>query len=428
MAKVNLIYELLKKANILSKDGYSSEALESLDHAEKVAIETKREDLLAVIHGTSGGIHTNLGDFENAKENLEKSLHYFESFREINSFCDNCYAGIERNLGYLFKNLSRYEEAKKKYIDALRIFEKLLKKDSTNILYLSQVTITLEMLAYLLKEIGQFEDANKNFKRVQELEEELQRKAPGFIKYPVDITGIFINNPKYFIIYGGEKIIEFNIEKFLLKNHKLFTIMGIFGALSIYLNSIYTINPNEFVKIGVVSSFILFIMVAIKILQKAEVHNLKTILTLSDANLKRIIFILPFSFLVLSISYYIYVNLMGSFILVFVFIIFIFGLIIFRYFENVLIKRYFKLVEYGIPDFFVSLLVGFLYLIPTILLVYLLINFVFMNSILAPLIFSNILVLIYLILRMQNIPQYVKDYYEFQFNVNYIKTHIKKKN
>lgn len=426
MAKVDLIYELLKKANISSMEGYPSEALGLLESAEKLAIETKRDDLLAVIHGISGGIHTNLGDFENAKKNLEESLNYFESFLGIHSFSDNCFAGIERNLGYLLKNYNRYEEAKKNYIDALRIFEKLLKKDSTNILYLSQVIITLEMLADLLKEIGQFEDATQNFERVQKLEEELQRKAPGFIKYPLDITGILINNPKYFIIYGGEKIIEFNIERFLVKNHKLFTIMSVFGALSIYLNNIYT-NPNEFVKIGVVSSLLLFIMVAIKILQKADVHNLKTIFTLSDANLYRIIFIIPFLFLVLSISYYIYSKLMDSFIYVFNFFIFIFGLIIFRYFENFLIKLYFKLVDSGISDFFIFILVGFLYSIPTILLAYLLNNFKFLNEILAPLLVSNILVFIYLILRLQNIPQYAKDYCGFQFNLNYINTNIRKR-
>lgn len=425
--KLKELFKLIKEANILSNEGNYEGALELLHHAEELARDYNRPELLAVIYATFGYIFTSDRDFEKAKENLEQSLDILEQFAVQDSFYNLWVAGVQRSLGYLFKNMGKHEDAKDKYQCALKMHEALFEKDPTSVLYLSQVVMTLKGLADLLKDMGKREDAENKSKRALELEEALNKIAPDFEMYSPDITGEFINNPKYFIIYKIKNEVEFNIEKFLEYNHKLFTALGLFGALSIYLNSISN-EPSEILKLGIVSSLILFIIVSIKILTKAfEFHNYSTIFSSSKGNLKRIVFIVPFFSLSISILCHVLINLKGSLIVLSQIIVFIFWVIILLYFLNIIEKIYLKIEESAIPNIFAPFL-AFFFCIPGIFLIYFPMNKSnFLTIIFTPFFVAYGFMFLYFILRLQNLPQYIDSYHYFHFNWHFIKSLVKRK-
>lgn len=424
------LFELIKEANVLNKENNFEDAFELLSRAEKLAIDSNRQELLAVIYATFGYILTSppYEDFEKAKENLEQSLDFLEQFAVQNSFYNLWVAGVQRNLGYLFKIMGKHEDAKEKYQSALKVHEDLFEKDPTSVLYLSQVVMTLKGLADLLQDMHKREDADNKFKRALELEEMLLKNAPDFEMYSPDITGVLTNNPKYFIIYKIKNKVEFDIEKFLENNYKLFAALGIFGALSIYLNSILN-EPIEIFELGIVSSLIIFIIISMKILTKAfEFHGYNTFFSSSRGNLKRIIFITPFICMSISILYHVLINLNGPLIVLFQIIVFILGLIILKWFSNITEKIYLKIIESAIPNVFAIVLGFFFFLMPAIF---------FLNF---PTNYSNILTLIYLplsvsfglsvpyfVLRFQNIFQYIDSYHYYHFNWHFIKSSIKRK-
>lgn len=112
-----------------------------------------------------------------------------------------------------------------------------------------------------------------------------------------------------------EKDVDFQIRVFLDENSDLFVIMGVFGALSIYLNTILTsIDPqsssavNAMLQIGIVSSLFLFILVSLIIFYNAlRTHGEPIPLSFfqpNTGNLLRILLLVPFFLLVLAVSYF----------------------------------------------------------------------------------------------------------------------------
>lgn len=100
---------------------------------------------------------------------------------------------------------------------------------------------------------------------------------------------------------------DFQLDLFLKDNHQLFTIMGIFGAISIYLNTLSQGSDIQSLRVGIVSSFVLFIVVSLVIFLKAfKTHDDESVplafLTPSKGNFKRILFIIPFSLLIITIT------------------------------------------------------------------------------------------------------------------------------
>ena len=71
---------------------------------------------------------------------------------------------------------------------------------------------------------------------------------------------------------GGEddKKGGFQIEAFLEENYKLFVIIGVFGALSIYLETLFIDYnmPMPILQLGMVTCFTLFIVVSLVILYR----------------------------------------------------------------------------------------------------------------------------------------------------------------
>ena len=135
---------------------------------------------------------------------------------------------------------------------------------------------------------------------------------------------------------------NFKIEAFLEENYKLITIMGIFGAISIYLNSLNQNNdrPEFTLQIGIVSSLLLLSLISIIIFLRAfekQDNNslIISFLSLDKGNLMRILFIIPFSLLIFSIIFYIFTtfpipsDFIIGFILYVVGMMFIFGTVSF---------------------------------------------------------------------------------------------------
>lgn len=102
---------------------------------------------------------------------------------------------------------------------------------------------------------------------------------------------------------------NFSLESFLEKSQKLFTIYGIFGALSIYLTSFSKDNANfTFLNLGITSSLLLFLIVSVVIIKKAfhdsDKQFLIQYLTIDEKNIYRLVFIIPFSMLSVIIIYF----------------------------------------------------------------------------------------------------------------------------
>ena len=113
---------------------------------------------------------------------------------------------------------------------------------------------------------------------------------------------------------GGEddKKGGFQIEAFLEENYKLFVIIGVFGALSIYLETLFIDYnmPMPILQLGMVTCFTLFIVVSLVILYRAlktqdnEPIPLSLIMP-SIGNFVRIFFVISFAILIVVIFYFV---------------------------------------------------------------------------------------------------------------------------
>jgi hypothetical protein len=121
------------------------------------------------------------------------------------------------------------------------------------------------------------------------------------------------------------------IEAFLEDNYKLITIMGVFGALSVYLTEVLD-NSDLFYQTGVVASFALFLLISLLILWKCrgklinmESPNLS--LAVLIENVKLLLFLFPLYWLVFIISCYV-IFVLSSFEIFLGFFMFMLGAIL----------------------------------------------------------------------------------------------------
>ncbi len=107
---------------------------------------------------------------------------------------------------------------------------------------------------------------------------------------------------------------DLQIGVFLKENYHLFVIIGVFGALSIYLNTMgikTTPTVSTMLQIGIVSSLFLFVLVSgIIFFNALKSHGdgpipLSFFIPPTIGKLVRILFIIPFFLLVLAISYFV---------------------------------------------------------------------------------------------------------------------------
>lgn len=103
---------------------------------------------------------------------------------------------------------------------------------------------------------------------------------------------------------------DFQIEVFLEDNYRLFAIMGIFGALSIYLDELYIDYNIPILQLGIMACFTLFILTSLVIFERSfRSYSDKpiplSVLTMNKGNVERFLFIIPFSMLIMTIIYFI---------------------------------------------------------------------------------------------------------------------------
>lgn len=102
----------------------------------------------------------------------------------------------------------------------------------------------------------------------------------------------------------------FQIEAFLKENYQLFAIIGVFGALSIYLTNLSADGDTFIIQIGITSSFILFILVSFVIFWKGreklrDMSSPNVSLKVIINNSKLVLFMVPFYLLIAAIAYYV---------------------------------------------------------------------------------------------------------------------------
>ncbi len=130
---------------------------------------------------------------------------------------------------------------------------------------------------------------------------------------------------------------NFELDKFLKDNQHLFAIMGIFGAIAIYLitierNSAY-IGKN-LLQFGIVASFILFILTSLIVFLKALERDADmpiplTFSILKKEDWKRIFFIIPFFMLIITMFAFIIINFLGPLMAILGLISYVFGMVVF---------------------------------------------------------------------------------------------------
>jgi len=185
------LFEMLQKANMLFMRGNYREALELFNQGEQLALENEIPDALAAIYFTIGNIHSDLGNFENAKRYLEQALEISEQLAVINPFYNAWVADAQNHLGNLLYSMgSRLGDAKFRFEQALKMYEALLNADSGNAQYQSGMAMTQNNFGNLLRDMGRFEDAKFRFGQALKMYEALLNADPENAQYQSDVAMI----------------------------------------------------------------------------------------------------------------------------------------------------------------------------------------------------------------------------------------------
>jgi tetratricopeptide (TPR) repeat protein len=182
-------FEMLQKANMLIARGNYKAALELLNQGEHLALENKRPDALAAIHGTIGNILSGLGKFENAKKYFEQALKISEHLAVTDHFYNEWVATTQNNLGNLLRDMGKFDDAKLRFEQALKMYEGLLNKDSENAQHQLYVTLTQNNLGNLLRDMGKFDDAKFWLEQALKMYEVLLNKDHENAQYQLYVAG-----------------------------------------------------------------------------------------------------------------------------------------------------------------------------------------------------------------------------------------------
>jgi len=358
--------ELIQEANKLAVQKKYDEAFEILAHAEELSINKKRYDGVAATYGTCGSIFFEKGEFKNAKEYFEKALIILEEILVPNNLFYNLWvARIQRNLGHILK-MRNIEDAINKYKHSLAILEILRENDHSNIILQKEVISTLEILTDTLHDTGWLKESEKNNQQAIEMKELISKKNLDIPLNPIDIAGT-LNHPNFLRFYRSDQEVDFDFGNFLECNQKLFVVLGIFGALTVYMNNLFSSNlirESYYLGFGIVSSLLIFTIVSAQIIFNAVlIYDIKSFLSTSIGNFKRIIFLIPFSVLVLVIISYVFINLKSHLEYIFAVYLIYFELLILLYFykhiERLILKfiNKPKSIHFFIIQFIISILI-----------------------------------------------------------------------
>ncbi len=171
-------YEILENVDLLFRGGKYSDALESLSHAEQLALKNERPDALAAVYGSFGNIHYKLDNFEKAKGYLDRALKVSEQLALIDPSYNTWVARALYELSAVLGNMGLLEEAKLNLERALKIRVALLNNDPDNAQYQSDVAMILKSLGTQQSQMSKFEEAKLNFEKEAEIRDSLLSKMP----------------------------------------------------------------------------------------------------------------------------------------------------------------------------------------------------------------------------------------------------------
>ncbi|AKB31912.1 hypothetical protein MSSIH_1222 [Methanosarcina siciliae HI350] len=210
------------------------EALKSLDNAAEVAkillndpdnkfFQTKLKTNLSNTF-TFGNFLYNTGRFPQAQNFYELSVLISQKLLETNAenvVYQSNVAITLNNLGTLLKNMGRLEEAKEKYEKALQMRQKLLETNPKKTEYQSNVAMTLNNLGTLLKNMGRIEEAKKMYEEALEKREKLLKKYQKNLAYQSDVATTLNNLGNLLSDMGRIEEAKQRYEEALEKREKL---------------------------------------------------------------------------------------------------------------------------------------------------------------------------------------------------------------
>ncbi len=167
---------------------------------------------------------------------------------------------------------------------------------------------------------------------------------------------------------------DFQLDIFLEENQPLFTVMGIFGAISIYLTSLMQ-DSNQYLQFGIVSSFVLFVIVSVVIFIKAFKRRNNELIPLdflmfNKANMERLLFIIPFLMLIMTIAQFLVSAYKTASFGLFGISLYILGVPVFFGIINLFRKKSMKINFFILIIILVSSLIGFYYMLKFNLIVF----------------------------------------------------------
>ena len=176
------------KAKSQLERGNYSDALLTLNEAKRLAIEIQSPDILSIVIGTIGRAMQLAGRYDEALTNHMIALKIQEELAEYEPFFNTWVAMTLNNLGTLFSDMGRIDDARNRYEGALKICERLLKGDSGNVTYQSDVAGILNNLGALLSRMGRIDDAKERYEGALEICERLLKGDSENTTYQSDVA------------------------------------------------------------------------------------------------------------------------------------------------------------------------------------------------------------------------------------------------
>ncbi|MFN8818728.1 MAG: tetratricopeptide repeat protein [Holosporaceae bacterium] len=163
---------------VLSEQHKYSEALICYEQAEKIARkEPQNPQELAMTLNNLGNLHRDMGRFEEAKKAYMEALQLGRALAKTNPDAYNPnLAGTLNGLGNLHLSMEKFEEAGEAYTEALQLYRALAKTDPDA--YNPDLAGTLTNLGTLHRAMERFEEAKKAYTEALQLDRALAKSNP----------------------------------------------------------------------------------------------------------------------------------------------------------------------------------------------------------------------------------------------------------
>jgi tetratricopeptide (TPR) repeat protein len=163
---------------VLSEQGKYSDALICYEQAEKIARKNPQNPQdLAVTLNNLGNLHRDMGRFEEAKKAYMEGLQLGRALATTNPDAYNPNLAATLNgLGNLHLSMKKFEEAGEAYTEALQLYRALAKTDPDA--YNPDLAGTLTNLGTLHRAMGRFEEAKRAYTEALQLNRALAKTNP----------------------------------------------------------------------------------------------------------------------------------------------------------------------------------------------------------------------------------------------------------